>query len=171
MLAKTPIQAKQHSLITVTLHSFFKLSSSALISLLEVKLFIGNTDFGMLLWTRVKFHYQQLDCQHKFFLDWSLPIVYVSSWEELIINCKNLLCDDFLNSHDLNLSSHFYLRKRNELIKTQHGNKRTKTDHLFKVLSKCNGKFDYLIYEMFYIKDIKPSLNVQSDSICAKLFM
>lgn len=103
MLAKTPFQAKQHSLITVTLHSFFKLSSSALISFLEVKLFMDNTDFGMLLWTRVKFHYQQLDCQHKFFLDWSLPIIDVSSWEELIINCKNLLCDDFLNSHDLNL--------------------------------------------------------------------
>ena len=55
-------------------------------------------------------------------------------------------------------------------VKTQHGNNRTKTDHLFKVLRKCNSKFDFLVYEMLYIKDIKPSLNTQADSICVKLF-
>ena len=55
-------------------------------------------------------------------------------------------------------------------LKTQHGNNRTKTDHLFKVLRKCNSKFDCLVYEMLYIKDIKPSLNTQADSIRAKLF-
>ena len=44
------------------------------------------------------------------------------------------------------------------------------TDHLFKVLRKCNSKFDCLVYEMLYIKDIKPSLNTQADSIRAKLF-
>ena len=55
-------------------------------------------------------------------------------------------------------------------LQTQHGNNRTKTDHLFKVLKKCNSKFDCLVYEMLYIKDIKPSLNTQSDSIRAKLF-
>jgi len=55
-------------------------------------------------------------------------------------------------------------------LETQHGNNRTKTDHLFKVLKKCNSKFDCLVYEMLYIKDIKPSLNTQADSIRAKLF-
>ena len=55
-------------------------------------------------------------------------------------------------------------------LETQHGNNRTKTDHLFKVLRKCNSKFDCLVYEMLYIKDIKPSLNIQADSIHAKLF-
>ena len=55
-------------------------------------------------------------------------------------------------------------------VETQHGNNRTKTDHLFKVLRKCNSKFDCLVYEMLYIKDIKPSLNTQADSIQAKLF-
>ena len=49
-------------------------------------------------------------------------------------------------------------------------NKRAKIDHLFKVLKKCRSKFDCLIYEMLFIKDIKPSLNTQSDSIRAKLF-
>ena len=55
-------------------------------------------------------------------------------------------------------------------LETQHGNKRAKIDHLFKVLKKCRSNFDCLIYEMLFIKDIKPSLNTQSDSIRAKLF-
>ena len=55
-------------------------------------------------------------------------------------------------------------------LKTQHGNNETKTDHCFKVLRKCNSKFDCLVFEMLYMKDIKPSLNTQADSICAKLF-
>ena len=55
-------------------------------------------------------------------------------------------------------------------LETQQGNNRTKTDHLFKVLRKCNGKFDCLVYEMLYTKDIKPSLNTQAHSIRAKLF-
>ena len=54
-------------------------------------------------------------------------------------------------------------------LEAQHGNNITKIDHLFKVLRKCNGKFDCLIYEMLYIKDIMPSLNTQADSIRAKL--
>ena len=55
-------------------------------------------------------------------------------------------------------------------LETQHDNKKPKIDHLFKVLKKCRSKFDCLIYEMLFIKDIKPSLNTKSDSICAKLF-
>ena len=43
-------------------------------------------------------------------------------------------------------------------LETQHGNNRRKIDHLFKVLRKCKSKFDCLVYEMLYIKDIKPSL-------------
>ena len=55
-------------------------------------------------------------------------------------------------------------------LDTQHDNKRAKIDRLFKVLKKCRSKFDCLIYEKLFIKDIKPSLNTQSDSISAKLF-
>ncbi|KXJ21756.1 3-oxoacyl-[acyl-carrier-protein] reductase FabG [Exaiptasia diaphana] len=40
----------------------------------------------------------------------------------------------------------------------------------FKILKKCSSKTDCLIYEMLFIKKIKPSLNVQSDSIKAKIF-
>ena len=40
----------------------------------------------------------------------------------------------------------------------------------FTILKKCNSKFDCLIYEVFFIKELRPSLNVQRDSICAKVF-
>jgi len=40
----------------------------------------------------------------------------------------------------------------------------------FKILKKCKNKFDCLIYEMFFIHDLRPSLNVQTDSIRAKVF-
>ena len=41
----------------------------------------------------------------------------------------------------------------------------------FKVLKKCMNKFDYLVNEMLYIKQLTPSLNVQADSIRAKVFV
>ena len=72
----------------------------------------------------------------------------------------------YLHQH---ISEHRYSAIRKHL-ETQHGNKRAKIDHLFKVLKKCRSKFDYQIYEMLFMKDIKPSLNTQSDSIRAKLF-
>ena len=40
----------------------------------------------------------------------------------------------------------------------------------FSVLMKCTKKFDCLLYEMFFIHELRPTLNVQSDSICAKVF-
>ena len=40
----------------------------------------------------------------------------------------------------------------------------------FKILKKCKNKFDYLIYETFSIHEPRPTLNVQSHSIRAKVF-
>ena len=37
----------------------------------------------------------------------------------------------------------------------------------FKVLKKCMNKFDCLVNEMLYIKQLTPSLNVQTDSMRA----
>ena len=37
----------------------------------------------------------------------------------------------------------------------------------FSVLMKCANKFDCLVYEMFFINELKPTLNVKSDSIRA----
>ena len=40
----------------------------------------------------------------------------------------------------------------------------------FTILKKCK-KFDCLIYEIYiFINELRPSVNVQSDSICAKVF-
>ena len=43
-------------------------------------------------------------------------------------------------------------------------------DKQFSVLRKCRSKFDCLIFEMLFIKELKPGLNTQKDSVRAKLF-
>ena len=45
-------------------------------------------------------------------------------------------------------------------------------DKQFSVLKKCRyrSKFDCLIFEMLFIKELNPELNTQKDSIRAKLF-
>ena len=43
-------------------------------------------------------------------------------------------------------------------------------DKQFSVLRKCRSKFVYLIFEMLFIKELKPGLNIQKDSVRAKLF-
>ena len=40
----------------------------------------------------------------------------------------------------------------------------------FHVVTKGSNKFDCLIKEMLFIRKLKPSLNVQADSIRAKVF-
>ena len=42
-------------------------------------------------------------------------------------------------------------------------------DKQFFVLKKCNNKFDRLVHEKMPIRELTPSLNVQSDSIRTKL--
>ena len=41
----------------------------------------------------------------------------------------------------------------------------------FSILKKCRNKFDCLVNKMLFIRDLKPTLNVQSDSIRAKVFV
>ena len=41
----------------------------------------------------------------------------------------------------------------------------------FHTIAKCSGKFDCLVKEMLYIRMRKPTLNVQTDSIRAKVFV
>ena len=43
-------------------------------------------------------------------------------------------------------------------------------DKQFSILRKCRTKFDCLIFEMLFIKELKPGLNTQKDSVRAKLF-
>ena len=39
----------------------------------------------------------------------------------------------------------------------------------FSVLVKCMNKFDCLLYEMFFIQELRPALNVKLNSIRAKV--
>ena len=41
----------------------------------------------------------------------------------------------------------------------------------FRVLKKCMNKLDCLVNKMLYIKQLRPRLNVQKDSIRAKVFV
>ena len=41
----------------------------------------------------------------------------------------------------------------------------------FRVLKKCDGKFNCHLYEMLFIKELRPRLNTQSNSIKAKLLV
>ena len=52
-----------------------------------------------------------------------------------------------------------------------HGLRDRLNESHFKILRKCQGKLDCLVFEMLYIKKFKPNLNVQTDSIRAKLFV
>lgn len=51
-----------------------------------------------------------------------------------------------------------------------HGISKPNLINNFSVIKKCRSKFDCLINEMLVIQELKPSLNVQNDSIRAKLF-
>jgi len=43
-------------------------------------------------------------------------------------------------------------------------------DKQFSVLKKCSSKFDCLVFELLFIKEVSPVLNTQKDSIRAKLY-
>ncbi len=57
------------------------------------------------------------------------------------------------------------------IFKGVHNEDAERIVNCFSVLRKCQGKYDCLLYEMLYIKEHKPSLNTQSDSIQAKVFV
>ena len=52
-----------------------------------------------------------------------------------------------------------------------HGNNNLLRENQFTVLRKCQSKFDCLVFKMLFIKKLKPNLNIQTDSIRAKLFV
>ena len=44
-----------------------------------------------------------------------------------------------------------------------YGNNNLLKENQFTVLRKCQGKFDCLVFEMLFIKNLKPNLNIQTD--------
>ena len=56
-------------------------------------------------------------------------------------------------------------------VKGCHGTSNPELMKQFSVLKKCQGKLDCLIREMLFIRERKPKLNTQADSIRAKVFV
>ena len=56
-------------------------------------------------------------------------------------------------------------------LRNKHGIEPANITWSFNILRKCKNKLDYLIFEMLFIKEQKPTLNKQCDSIRAKLFV
>jgi len=57
-----------------------------------------------------------------------------------------------------------------EITKSEHGLTPDNLIKNFKVIKKCRGKLECLIFEMLWINNKRPKLNTQADSIRAKLF-
>ena len=55
-------------------------------------------------------------------------------------------------------------------VKEEHDGDPDSIGSNFEILKKCQSKLDCLIFEMLFIRKLKPKLNKQSDSIRAKLF-
>ena len=55
-------------------------------------------------------------------------------------------------------------------VKDEQGKDPDAREIIFKILEKCLGKLDCLIFEMLFILELKPKLNKQIDSIRAKVF-
>ena len=85
------------------------------------------------------------------------------------------LCDaDYVGYTARNLHQRIAEHKNSAIGKhflEAHGNKNLLKENQFTVLRKCQGKFDCLVFEMLFIKNLKPNLNIQTDSIRAKLFV
>ena len=56
-------------------------------------------------------------------------------------------------------------------LKTKHDLDKPELKAHFTILKKCKSKFDCLVPEMLLIRERQPSLNKQSDSIRAKVFV
>ena len=56
-------------------------------------------------------------------------------------------------------------------LRNKHGIEPDNITRSFNILRKCKNKLDCLIFEMLFIKELKPTLNKQCDSIRAKLFV
>ena len=63
------------------------------------------------------------------------------------------------------------IRQSVDIFLEAHGNNNLLRESQFTVLRKCQSKFDCLVFEMLFIKKLKPNLNIQTDSIRAKLFV
>ena len=69
------------------------------------------------------------------------------------------------------IAEHKYSSLIGKHLLEAHGDKNLLNERQFRVLKKCHGKCDFLVYEMLFIQELRSSLNTQSDFISAKLFV
>ena len=65
----------------------------------------------------------------------------------------------------------FYRKLCNKIRHQHHMTMSKDIVHLFQVLRKCNFKFDCSIYAKLCIRDIKQTLNTQTDTITANVYL
>ena len=95
--------------------------------------------------------------------------------QSLVYQCKCDLCDagyvGFTRRHlHQRVDEHRHTSSIGKHFRDKHSSTPKDVTTNFTTLKKCNSKFDCLIYEVFFINELRPSLNVQCDSICAKVF-
>ena len=56
-------------------------------------------------------------------------------------------------------------------VKDEHGQDPETIKSNFKILKNCQNKLDCLIFEKLFIRDLKPKLNKQCDSISARSYL
>ena len=97
----------------------------------------------------------------------SVTDVLASFWRPLSVyrQQENFLLNTvpFLSTVPFSIYKHYHLQHNSEMPE--------RLIEQFNVIAKCNGKFDCLVNEMLYIRMRKPTLNVQTDSIRAKVFV
>jgi hypothetical protein len=100
-----------------------------------------------------------------------LPLV---SQQCVVYLFKCDLCDaDYVGDTCRHLHQRIYEHKSSvvgEHMVEQHGEDAKNIEKNFVLRTCSRGKFECLLYEILFIKDLKPSLNIQSDSIRLKLF-
>ena len=85
------------------------------------------------------------------------------------------LCDSdnvgFTSRHLFQRIAEYKYSANGQHLKEYHKLQGYSVQDQFTVLKKCRTKLDCLRYEMLFIRNIKPKLNTQSDSVRAKLFI
>ena len=99
----------------------------------------------------------------------------VVSWQCVAYQFKCDLCDtDYTGYNTRHLHQQIEEHRATAggaHVKGCHGISNPKLLKQFSVLKKCQGKLDCLIREMLFIRERKPKLITQSDSIRAKVFV
>ena len=92
----------------------------------------------------------------------------------VVYHYKCGLCDtDYVGFTCRHLHQRVDEHKRSTIgyhVKDEHGGDPDSIGSNFEILKRCQNKLDCLIFEMLFIRKLKPKLNKQSDSIRAKLF-